>query len=421
MWNQQVQRIALGGVVNASASVRSGDRVNSIVFSSTVFGKSFGSSTLAVTYYSYSTYITEADVLFNTAQRFDSYRGPLQFGSNRYAIADIRRVLVHELGHALGLDHPDQGGQSVAAIMNSMVSDRATLSADDIDGGQFLYGAPIVAPTPTPSPTPIPTPIPTSAATHLANISTRMLVGTGDQVLIGGFIVKGFVPKKVILRALGPTLAASGIIGALNDPSLELHNSSGAVVAFNDDWQSGTQVNEISASGVAPNNQFESAMIASLAPGNYTAIVRGDNNATGIGMFEAYELDSNNTRLVNISTRGRVGVADQALIGGIIVQGGTGKKVIIRAMGPSLASSIAGTLADPQLELRDASGNLIAANDNWATGNQAAAISATGVAPGNSLESAIVAALAPGNYTAIVRGAANQTGIGLVEFFDLDP
>jgi hypothetical protein len=162
VWDQSMQRLQFVTVTNPSAPLSSGDRVNTIAFSSTVFGQSFGSSTLAVTYYWYSgSTFTEADVLFNNHQSFDSYRGPLRFGSGGYALADIRRVLIHELGHALGLDHPDQHGQHVDAIMNSMISDRETTSSDDINGAQSIYGAPQSSPTPTPTPTPTSTPTPT--------------------------------------------------------------------------------------------------------------------------------------------------------------------------------------------------------------------------------------------------------------------
>jgi hypothetical protein len=160
-WNSNVQGLRFVGVVNGNAPLSSGDGINTIAFSNTIFGQSFGSSTLAVTYYRYyGGTMSEADVLFNIHQSFDSYRGPLRFGSNGYAIADIRRVLIHELGHALGLAHPDQNGQRVDAIMNSVISNRETVSQDDINGAQALYGAPQSSPSPTPTPTPVPTPIP---------------------------------------------------------------------------------------------------------------------------------------------------------------------------------------------------------------------------------------------------------------------
>jgi Matrixin len=412
MWDQDIQRARLT-FVTSTAPVSSGDGVNSVVFSDTIFGQSFGSGTLAVTYYrTQGSRMVEADILFNRGQNFDSYRGALRFGSNGYVIADIRRVMVHELGHVLGLAHPDDHGQHVDAIMNSITSDRETLSSDDIAGGQSLYGAPAPTPTPTPS------------SSHLANISTRLNVGVNDDVLIGGFIVRGPVPKRMILRAIGPSLTVAGVIGAMANPTLELHDSTGAAIATNDNWQTSAQASEISASGLAPRNPLESAILATLQPGSYTAIVRGVNNTTGIALVEGYELDSTATRLVNVSTRGRVGVGDEVLIGGFIVTGSESKTVIVRALGPSLgtgAHPLAGALANPFLELHDGSGNLLSSDDDWVNSPQHAAVVASGLAPPSSLESAILATLSPGNYTAIVRGVNNATGIGLVEVYDLDP
>ena len=250
-----------------------------------------------------------------------------------------------------------------------------------------------------------------------------MWVGSSDNVLIGGFIIKGTQSKRLILRAIGPSLTAMGVANAMADPVLELHDLTGAIIASNDDWRD-TQASQIQASGIAPADPHESAMIVSLAPGNYTAVVSGYGGGQGVGLVEVYEYDSNTTRLVNISTRGRVQTGDGAMIGGLIVQSGAAKKVIIRALGPSLSAGpnpIAGALADPILELRDGSGNLLAVNDDWGNSPQAADIVATTVPPTNNLESAIIATLGPGNYTAIVRGVNNTAGVGLVEVFDLDP
>jgi hypothetical protein len=417
-WNNVMARLRYGDTVT-SPPVSSGDGVNAVVFSNAVFGQKFGSGVLAVTYWrSSGSNIVEADILFNRNQQFDSYRGPLRFGTNGWCIGDIRRVLIHELGHALGLDHPDQHGQQVDAIMNSVTSDRQTLSADDISGAQSMYAAP------GPTPTPTPTPTPSASGSHFANISTRMDVGTGNNVMIAGFIVSGSQSKTIIVRALGPTLSSYGVANALNDPMLELHDSTGATIATNDDWQTGSQASQISSSGYAPTNSNEPALIATLPAGAYTAIVRGYNNSTGVALVEVYELDTLPTRLSNISTRGQVGTDQNVLIGGLIINGSTSKKLIVRAMGPSLASppfSLAGTLSNPTLELHDSSGNLLASNDDWGSGTQAAAISASGYQPSNASESAIIATLPQGNYTAIVRGVNNGTGIALVEAYDLDP
>ncbi len=404
VWNAKVSRIHLSSVVVSPGSATSGDRLNSVVFSPTVFGQSFGSGTLAVTYYiMQGTSMVEADVLFNTAQTFNSYRGELRFGGNGFALADIRRVFLHELGHGLGLNHTDGDN-----IMAPMISNREVLSADDIAGAQAMYGAPAA-------------PVPSSAAvSHLANISTRLRVGLNEDAMIGGFIVRGTTTKKLILRAIGPSIAQV-IPGALSDPTLELYDSAGRLLAQNDNWQSGTQVAEIVASGAAPTNPLEAAIVATLQPGSYTAVVRGANGAQGVGLVEAYELDSNATRLVNLSTRGRVGADQQAMIGGLIVSGGSGKKLIVRGIGPSVASLIPGALADPTLEIRDGSGQLVGSNDNWGSSSQRQDIIDSTVAPSNPLESAVVATLAPGSYTAIVRGVNNGTGVGLIEVYDLEP
>jgi hypothetical protein len=433
MWNQTVQRVRITNIVNPLVPVLSGDRINCVVFANSIFGQSFGSGTLAVTYYTSSGgSMIESDTLFNRAASFDSYRGALQFVPHGPAIADIRRVFLHEVGHTLGLGHPDTGGQRVTAVMNSIVSNQEVLAPDDISGGQFLYGigsGPTTTPTPTPpptataTPTPSPTAAPGSGPSHLANISTRMKVGTGASVLIGGFIIQGSQPKTLVVRAIGPSLTASGLSGVLADPVLELHDSAGGVVASNDDWRDGQQASQIEQSGLAPTEALESAVLVTLAPGSYTAVVSGFDNTAGNGLVEAYEMDSTTTRLVNISTRGRVGAVNEPMIGGLITQGGSTKKVIIRALGPSLgtgANAIAGALADPVLELRDASGNLLAVNDDWQNGDQVADIVASTIPPANALESAIVATLGTGNYTAIVRGLDGASGVALVEVFDLD-
>jgi hypothetical protein len=247
-----------------------------------------------------------------------------------------------------------------------------------------------------------------------------MNVGINDDVLIGGFVIKGSQPKQMILRAIGPSLVAFGIVAAMPNPILELHDSTGATIATNDDWQTGGQASQISATGVAPTNPLEPAIVATLAPGNYTAIVRGVNNATGIALVEGYELDSTTTHLANVSTRGRVGVGDDVLIGGFIITGSQSKQLIVRAIGPSLAAyGVSGAMADPLLELHNSSGAVIANNDDWQDA-QASQISATGLTPTNPMESAIVTTLPPGNYTAIVQGYNGGTGVGMVEVYDLD-
>jgi hypothetical protein len=423
-WNSNMAHCQFSYVMNSSAPVSSGDGVNSVVFANDVFGDAFGAGVLAVTYHWHNSdnVLQEADVLFNKGQTFDSYRGPLQFGSNGYALADIRRVFLHELGHALGLDHPDQAGQHVAAVMNSVVSDTYLLTADDLQGIHSLYGAP--APSGTPAPTATPTPTPDqSGPSRLVNLSTRMQVGTGDNVLIGGFIIQGDKRKTILLRGLGPSLGASGVTGALPDPRMTLLDSKGVVIQTNDNWQQNPDAAEITATTIPPNDPRESALIARLEPGSYTVVVDGVNGATGIGLVESYTLDTyQGSRAANISTRGYVGSGEAALIGGFIVRGATTKRAIIRALGPSLAdSTTARVLQNPSVELRDGDGQLVAINDDWQTSPDADDIRASGISPNDPLESALVATLGPGSYTAVVSGSEGDEGIGLVEIYDIDP
>ena len=256
---------------------------------------------------------------------------------------------------------------------------------------------------------------------QLLNISTRLRVLTGDNVLIGGFIVVGDDLKKVLVRGIGPSLGSFGVADPLGDPTLELRASDGSLLASNDDWKSDQQA-EIEATTIPPGNDLESAIVATLPAGaaGYTAILRGKNSTTGVGLVEAYDLDTAaNSKLANISTRGFVETADNVLIGGFILSGGSAK-VIARAIGPSLTGlGVAGALQDPTLELHDGVGTLVSSNDNWKT-DQQTEIEATTIPPGNDLESAIVATLMPGNYTAIVRGKNDTTGVGLVEIFNLN-
>lgn len=247
----------------------------------------------------------------------------------------------------------------------------------------------------------------------LANISSRAFVQTGDNVLIGGFIITGAQLKKVLLRAIGPSL---NIAGKLLNPSLELYSGSQLLLA-NDDWGTAANKQEIINSGLAPTDSAESAILSSLGPGAYTCIMRGGSGGTGIGVVEAYDLDrAVGSRLGNISTRAAVQTGDNILIGGFIVLGPDSIPIIVRAIGPSLP--LPNKMADPTLELYDGNGATIATNDNWRS-NQETAIMATLIPPTNDAESAIVATLAPGNYTAIVRGAGNGTGVAVVEVYGL--
>ncbi|HSV63194.1 MAG TPA: S8 family serine peptidase, partial [Chthoniobacterales bacterium] len=270
--------------------------------------------------------------------------------------------------------------------------------------------------TATPSATPTATP---TAPTVLGNVSSRLDVLTGDNALIGGFIVTGTQDKKVVIRALGPSLT---LPNKLTDPTLELRDSSGTLIQINDNWSTSPNRQAIRDSGLAPSNDAESAIIATL-PGSgkaYTAIVRGVGNSTGIGVVEIYDVDrSVDSKLANISSRGLVQTGDNILIAGTIVVGPSAQKVIVRAIGPSL--NMPGKLADPTLELRDANGGLVRANDNWRSGGQETEIMQSGLAPANDLESALIETLsANATYTAIVRGVNDTTGIAVVEVYALN-
>ena len=257
-----------------------------------------------------------------------------------------------------------------------------------------------------------------------ANVSTRGNVGTGDNVLIGGLIIDGSAPKKIITRAIGPSLSAF-LPGALQNPTLELHDQNGVLIASDDNWQDDpTQASQIQASGFAPNDPRESAIVKLLAAGSYTAIVRGANSATGIGLVEVYDLDPQPalSRLANIATRGLVQTDDNVMIAGFILQQGT-SQVVVRATGPSVFApppASPSALGDPTLELRDSQGNLLMFDDNWQEDNfQAVQLSAVGLAPASPVESALVTTLSSGNYTAIVRGAHGTTGNAVVEVYNV--
>ena len=252
----------------------------------------------------------------------------------------------------------------------------------------------------------------------LLNISTRLDVQTGDNVLIGGFIITGTQTKKVIVRGIGPSLGAKGVSGALADTVLELHEPGGTVIT-NDNWKD-TQEAEIVATTVPPSNDLESAIVATLDPGAYTAIVSGKNGGTGIALVEAYDLDNTvDSQLANISTRGFVEPGDNVMIGGFIV-GGETSSVALRAIGPSLSGAgVNDALADPFLELHDSDGAVVASNDNWQDSPDKQVFIDNGIAPTNDKESIVLGVLAPGGYTAIVSGVNGGTGVGLVEAYNL--
>jgi hypothetical protein len=281
----------------------------------------------------------------------------------------------------------------------------------------FTLDGPMSTPTPTPTPTPV---------TRATNLSTRLLVyGIFDGQAIGGFIITGNGPRHLLIRGIGPSL--SGVLAnALPDPSLYLQTvviNCLPQTLFNDNWRD-RQEAEIIGTGRAPGNDLESAIVVDLTPGSYTVFLRGNADPTGVGLVEIYDLSTNqDSKLANLSTRGKVGTGDEIMIAGFILGGASGEdSIILRGIGPSLSEAFPqlSGLPDPKLELRNSQGALIASNDNWMDDpNQAAIIQAAGLAPTNNLESAIAATLMPGNYTALLSGVNNGTGVGLVEVYEL--
>ncbi|MDQ6808476.1 MAG: hypothetical protein M3Z64_03480 [Verrucomicrobiota bacterium] len=251
---------------------------------------------------------------------------------------------------------------------------------------------------------------------QLTEISTRIPVENGDGAGIGGFIISGAgggAKKKVLVRGLGPSLVKAGIAGVLLNPTLELHTSDGQTIS-NDDWKQNQA--EIEATGLAPTNDREAAIVATLPTGAHTVIIRGSGDTTGTGLVEVYDIDpASSANLANLSTRGYVKSGDDLLIGGIIVTSPYPSSVVVRALGPSLP--VTPSLPDPVVELHDANGFVIT-NDDWRSSQQTELIS-TGLAPTNDRESALIATLQPGLYTAVVRGKTGASGIALVESYNL--
>ncbi len=405
-WNRYLTHMQFAWDFNAPLTPAEDDADNSAFFSSDVYGDAFGSRVLAITLLSYrNTILTESDTLFNTHYTFDSYRGPLQ------STQDFHRIALHEFGHALGLDHPDDAGQTVVAVMNSVISNTDSLTPDDISGAHNIYdGGPAYLYS-------------NPASSNLVNLSTRALVGTDGNVLIGGFIIQNS-SATIILRAIGHSLAARGISSPLFDPVMELRNASGTLVAQSDDWVDSPNSETIASYRLDPSNSRESALYQTLTPGNYTALVHGfdggDDNLTGTALVELFDLHTSPGRAGNISTRAQVLTGDNVVIAGFITAGSAAKEVVIRGIGPSLQSSgIANALANPTIELHNSAGALVATNDNWQTDQNSGRVQQAGLAPSQPVESALDRTLTPGTYTVILRGVNNSTGVGLIEVYDL--
>lgn len=298
-------------------------------------------------------------------------------------------------------------GTKLLVTGKSVGTAHVTVTATDFDGGMVSQMFTVNV---------------TAAPGRLVNLSTRMQVGTGDNALIAGFIMQGATAKRLALRAMGPS---TGLTGPVANPTLELHDNTGATIASNDNWGDAANKQDVTDIGLAPGSPNESVILTTVPSSAngvaYTAIMRGANNTTGLGVVEVYDLDSGpGSTLLNISTRGQVGVDPNALIGGFILGGSESKQILIRAIGPSLTQfGVPGALGDPTLELRDGNGALLDSNDDWMNSPQKAQIQGSGLAPSNAKESAVVQLLPAGQYTAIVRGMNGGTGIGSVEIYQL--
>jgi hypothetical protein len=260
--------------------------------------------------------------------------------------------------------------------------------------------------------------VPGRRPSGLTNLSGRTFVQTDDKEMIGGFVIEADAPKKVVLRAIGPSLASSGINNPMADPTLDLLDSTGVVVATNDDWNSSDE--DLIAMGLAPTDSRESAIVATLSAGVYSTIVRGKDAEVGVALGEVYDMDPDNGRIANISARGWVGTGDDLVIGGFVLGGVDVSTVLVCAIGPSLISSgVPDALLDPTLELHDANGSLIFANNDWRS-DQESQIIDSGFAPTDDREAGIEATLTPGPYSVILGGQGDSTGVALVEVYALD-
>ena len=310
-------------------------------------------------------------------------------------------------------------------------SNNITVIDDQVTPPPSPTPTPTPTATPTPSLTPPPTPTPTSTPsppppTQALNLSTRLRVQTGDNAGIAGFIITGTAPKNLLFRGIGPSLAAFGVPDALANPTLDLRRPDGTRIRANDNWQDDpAQAAAIQATGLAPQNNLEAAIVETLDPGSYTVILRGMGMTTGVGLVELYDLSqAADSKLANLSTRALVSTGDSIVIAGFTLGGSNnGSRIVARGIGPSLtAFGVANALADPFLELRDSNGALLASNNNWQDDPaQAAELTAASLAPTNNLESGIAITLPPGAYTALLSGLNNGTGVGVVEVYDRGP
>jgi hypothetical protein len=323
--------------------------------------------------------------------------------------------LAHVVLFTAASDNPNVAatisGTKLLVVASAVGTAHVTVTAHDLDGGTVsqMFTVNVIA-----------------SPGRLVNLSTRMQVGTGDNALIAGFIMQGSASKRLLLRGLGPSLTAFGIPNAVANPTLELHDSSGLTLATNDNWGDAANHRDVSDVGLAPTAAAESAILTTVPSSGsgvaYTVIMRGANNTTGVGVVEVYELDSGpGSSLLNISTRGQVGVDPNALIGGFTLGGLESKQILVRATGPSLTQfGVPNALSDPTLDLVNAQGTIIVTNDNWMDSPQKAQIQASGLAPTDPKESVVLQTLATGAYTAVVRGVSSGTGVGSVQIYQLN-
>jgi hypothetical protein len=330
------------------------------------------------------------------------------------------------------------GGEPASGPVSSPFSGTVSGFINNAAGPGACSGS--TSPTPTPTATATATATATSTPTATAtatatptatpptqavNLSTRMRVDTGDNAGIGGFVITGSAPKRVLIRGLGPSLTQFGFSNSevLADPTLELHGPSGFATVVNNNWKDSQQA-QIQATGLAPSNDLEAAIDITLSPGAYTAVLRGNGTGVGLGLVEVYDLNIPSSKLANLSTRAFVRTGNNVVIAGFTLgNNGGNDRIVIRGLGPSLSAfGISNPLQDPTLELRNQNGTLLKSDNDWADDPaQAAEISAAGLAPSNSKESAIAATLAPGAYTAILAGNNGGQGVGTVEVYDRGP
>jgi len=427
-------------------------------------GADLGGMILSPGVYRFNTEATSAGILTFDAKGDSSARFVIQIGTTLITTGSSTVLLINgadarniyfQLGTAATLGSGSSfvgnilAGSSITAVGGVSVNGRllALTAAVTLDTNTVTNPG-TTTPTPTPTPMGTSTPVPTATVSATATatpqpsttpgvspcptaspvvtskviqLSTRLRVETGDNAGIGGFIIPGTTPKRVIIRGIGPTLSQHDIVNVLGDPTLELHGPGEFVTVANNDWRD-TQEAEIQATGIAPTSDLESAIIASLAPGAYTAVLRGRSDTSGIALVEVYDLDPNaDSRLANLSTRAFVSTGEDVVIAGFVISDDPGSdRVIVRGIGPSLAAGgIPNTLANPTLELHDGNGTLLTSNNDWQDNPvQAAEITAAGLAPTNGFESAIAATLPPGLYTALLAGLDHGTGVGVVEVYD---